>query len=507
MSAAQLGELRALLDEFDVVRVRLDAGDAQDVLFSVRPNVELPLNGDSPPSEFRLFRAGDNPTTKGTFKFTDKSARLVWADYVARGIRRSGDYNHNSLKANPSDEEGKASCRYDLEIRDGDGGKELWATNVQWTARADKYLRDKEYFQFSPAFDADKNTGEILRYVNLALTNDPATLAQPPLVAANDSAPSDGAPVETPAPSRTDDQPGAVAPKDKDTTMAKTRLGDFIEKKMAEGKIDEKALRAALGMDEQEMRSLMESEDLPQKMRRKLSALAAPLKCSTSRLRSLADGDDDEMKKMDEEEGEREKMRAKLAEREEECGKLRAKLSEMAKPTEEKEKLSALGAEVVRLSGRATPAEASAFIRGKVDAADSVSALSARVETAEAKLRDAERREKLSAFDDAIASAQRAGKLTPAEVKDETKGAGKYLAALRSSCDTVALSAYVEALPVKVQPGGGPVEERPDTVDLVNVKLSAEEQQFATQMGLSPERALEAKREQLRAKQARLQTA
>lgn len=134
------------------------------------------------PTELRIFAAGDNPTTKGTFRFTKRSAELVMAENAEYGNDRSADYEHQALAQPPV--KAPASAWYDLELRDTPNGPELWAANIRWTDNARALIEAKEYRYTSPAFYHDAD-GEILGYRNFALTNNPATLNLRPLIAAS----------------------------------------------------------------------------------------------------------------------------------------------------------------------------------------------------------------------------------------------------------------------------------------------------------------------------------
>jgi hypothetical protein len=62
---------------------------------------------------------------------------------------------------------------HSLEVRGG----ELWATNVEWAdcVRAGLSKDPPEWKYFSPAYDIDPKTDEVVSYLNTALTNNPAT--------------------------------------------------------------------------------------------------------------------------------------------------------------------------------------------------------------------------------------------------------------------------------------------------------------------------------------------
>jgi hypothetical protein len=136
------------------------------------------LDAASLPTEFRLFKFGDNVTTKGTFKLDQEGAHAIMAAYGRHGVELAIDYEHDTFNDKLSGPRPAAGW-FVPEIR-ADG---LYATNVRWTARATELLRGKEYRYFSPTFEHDKQR-RITRLMPLALVNFPATHDQPALVAA-----------------------------------------------------------------------------------------------------------------------------------------------------------------------------------------------------------------------------------------------------------------------------------------------------------------------------------
>lgn len=145
-------------------------------------SLSIVLSGDEPPSEFRVFAAGPNETTKGTFTFDEASAASVMAEYEAHGIDLMVDYDHASvagLSLDPA-QAGKAAAWFNLEVRNA----ELWAVNVRWTPPAAEALRRKEWRFMSPALHAD-DSGRVLSLINVAVTNLPATRRLEPLMAAS----------------------------------------------------------------------------------------------------------------------------------------------------------------------------------------------------------------------------------------------------------------------------------------------------------------------------------
>jgi phage I-like protein len=133
-----------------------------------------------PPAAFQIFALGETPTSKGTLLFDAEAATQVMAAFQAQGNELSIDYEHQSLTDPPV--RAPAAAWFGLEVR-ADG---LWAVNVRWTPDADAHLRAGEYRYFSPAVELDSDTGRVLRLINLALTNLPATRSMKPLVAAKD---------------------------------------------------------------------------------------------------------------------------------------------------------------------------------------------------------------------------------------------------------------------------------------------------------------------------------
>ena len=130
------------------------------------------------------FKWGVNPTTQGDFYLERPEAEAMLRKIAARVLDKKvmADYDHLSLEPQHIDN-GKAAAWYRLELRD-DG---LWVIDCQWTPVALKALRDAEYRYWSPAFrtTGDEDHDVITEWVNLALTNLPATDNIAPLVAAH----------------------------------------------------------------------------------------------------------------------------------------------------------------------------------------------------------------------------------------------------------------------------------------------------------------------------------
>lgn len=142
---------------------------------------ELSLNGNAPPTEFRIFRAGENRTKKGVFLFEKKDAEQLMAKAEEHAADYSIDYGHAMFSifssGHPADTHSAAGW-FKPQLRAG----ELWATDVSWTPLATRKITDREFRYISPTFNRDES-GHIQELCNVALTNIPATNGLRPLVA------------------------------------------------------------------------------------------------------------------------------------------------------------------------------------------------------------------------------------------------------------------------------------------------------------------------------------
>ncbi len=142
------------------------------------------------PTAFRLFRAGPNETTKGTFLFDDEAARAVLAAFDRDGVDLPIDLAHDSLSEAARaarDDADDARGWFRLDVRDG----ELWAVGVTWTEDGVRRLRARTQRYISPAFataKADGGAERVVKVVNCALVSMPATLDAVPLVASRTEA-------------------------------------------------------------------------------------------------------------------------------------------------------------------------------------------------------------------------------------------------------------------------------------------------------------------------------
>lgn len=149
--------------------------------------LELELGGGvNAPTEFRIWKAGANPTDAHVAMFTERSAELLLAEQATRGNLISVDVDHLSMSPTAPPESRKAVGWHRLAVkRDVNGAAELWAIEAQWTdvARNGLEKRPPEWRYVSPVYDVETESGEIVSYVNTALTNNPATWGMTPLAA------------------------------------------------------------------------------------------------------------------------------------------------------------------------------------------------------------------------------------------------------------------------------------------------------------------------------------
>jgi len=128
-------------------------------------------------AEVQLLPAGEfspidgRPTPWGTWKLTDSNASSVVALANQRINEFVIDYEHQTQLADTNGQPAPAAGWFkSVEFRPGKG---LWATDVRWTARATQYIKAEEYKYLSAVFSFDENTGEVLKLMCAALTNNP----------------------------------------------------------------------------------------------------------------------------------------------------------------------------------------------------------------------------------------------------------------------------------------------------------------------------------------------
>jgi phage I-like protein len=118
------------------------------------------------------FRPTDGrPLPSGSWRLTAAGAQKIINSVNALKRKLVIDYEHQTLHAETNGQPAPASARFKaLEWREGEG---LYATDVEWTARAKRYIEDGEYLYISPVFDYDRKTGEVIALRHAGLVNDP----------------------------------------------------------------------------------------------------------------------------------------------------------------------------------------------------------------------------------------------------------------------------------------------------------------------------------------------
>jgi phage I-like protein len=145
------------------------------------PVLVLAREGNGPPTEFLIFKAGVNESSKGPTLFDAEAAAAVMAVFEREGTDLMIDLNHESLDAPIREDSGDARGWCRLELRAG----ELWAVDVRWTPDGARRLNEGTQKYTSPAFEQDPKTKRAMRMLNVALVAMPATYYAQPLIAAS----------------------------------------------------------------------------------------------------------------------------------------------------------------------------------------------------------------------------------------------------------------------------------------------------------------------------------
>lgn len=120
-----------------------------------------------------LFKARDGrPAGIDGWKLDAPTAAKVAARAAARKTPFVIDYEHQTLTSEKNGQPAPAAGWFkSLEFREGLG---LYATDVEWTAKAKAHIEAGEYKFISPVFGYDPKSGEVLQVQMAALTNTPA---------------------------------------------------------------------------------------------------------------------------------------------------------------------------------------------------------------------------------------------------------------------------------------------------------------------------------------------
>jgi phage I-like protein len=144
---------------------------------TMEKEVRLTLEMAELPGWLRLLPLGEVKLVDGRppFEVTPESLADMVKAFGERGTDLVIDYEHQSLKGEQAPAAGWIK---DLEVRE-DG---LWA-QVEWTGKAEEYLKRREYRYFSPVLRIDPDSRRPQELMNVALTNVPAIQGLSPLVA------------------------------------------------------------------------------------------------------------------------------------------------------------------------------------------------------------------------------------------------------------------------------------------------------------------------------------
>lgn len=137
------------------------------------------LSGGPLPDAIRLipagpFRADDGsgrPADAPAWQLAEADALRLVVEMSRRMSARYIDYEHATLHAKGNGAQAPAAGWFDkLEWRPDSG---LWATGIDWTARAAAMISAREYRYISPLFTYEPGTGRVLSLLGASLTNDP----------------------------------------------------------------------------------------------------------------------------------------------------------------------------------------------------------------------------------------------------------------------------------------------------------------------------------------------
>lgn len=119
-----------------------------------------------------VFRSRDGrPDDVAGWYCDEQTAAALIAKAAARQTPYVVDYEHQTLMADTNGQPAPAAGWFKTLVwREGQG---LFATDVEWTARAKAMIDAAEYRFLSPVFRYDSESGAVLELLNVALTNTP----------------------------------------------------------------------------------------------------------------------------------------------------------------------------------------------------------------------------------------------------------------------------------------------------------------------------------------------
>jgi hypothetical protein len=131
------------------------------------------LRGDQLPTRLKVFNWGDNPSTKGTFRAGDTTARILELNQRALGFERVAiDYNHCTVPGSPEYIKGQPPAIFGygtVRVKPNDG---IYLEDVTWTPLGLQHARNFE--DLSPALHPDQPGEDVDFLHSVALTTNGA---------------------------------------------------------------------------------------------------------------------------------------------------------------------------------------------------------------------------------------------------------------------------------------------------------------------------------------------
>ena len=146
-----------------------------DIVISTMPLKDL-VNGieENVPKEIKILPLGLVHSQKGDFRVDDESVELIRQQFKDRKLDLVIDYEHQTLKDIQAPAGGW--------IKDIYKGDDAVIAKVEWTPRAEEYLKNKEYKYLSPVVMVRKKDRKAMAIHSVALTNTPAINGMFPMV-------------------------------------------------------------------------------------------------------------------------------------------------------------------------------------------------------------------------------------------------------------------------------------------------------------------------------------
>lgn len=153
---------------------------------SVELAVLSAVEGQSPaaPRRIKLLPLGEFASVDGrpgnmegsntaTWRLTAEGAHNLVADFARQKLKKIIDYEHATLKTAAVGQPNPAAAWITSLIFVSGGPDPGLYAEVEWTPAAAALVANKEYRYISPVFLFDKDTGEVLSLMHVAITNTP----------------------------------------------------------------------------------------------------------------------------------------------------------------------------------------------------------------------------------------------------------------------------------------------------------------------------------------------